>query len=168
MQLKMDLTPSKEKKLALLAHSSILLTFIVAVTTNGFATLIPILIPFFIWFAYRDRSDYVAFHALQATVYQFASILLFGAFAVGLAIVLLLVWLIVAILSFFIVGLVLIPVAVLLTVLTSTLLAVFPLVSLGYGLVATWEVYARSDFRYRWIADWIENKSPESIEIRSL
>ena len=70
--------------------------------------------------------------------------------------------------SFFIVGLVLIPVAVLLTVVISTALAIFPLVSLGYGLVATWEVYNRTDFRYQWIADWLEDKFDVKFEVHTV
>lgn len=152
-------TPNKrERNLAALAHASILLTFAVAATTGGIGTLLPILIPFFLWLQYRHRSPYVAFHALQATVFQLlllASLLLFGT-VVGL--VLGLVWAVTIILSLFIVGVILIPVAVVLTLLAITIFILLPLVGLAYGLIAAWEVYNKGNFHYQWVATWLESR----------
>lgn len=146
----------RERKLAILAHSSILLTFLVAVTTGGIGILAAVLVPFFIWLTNRERSPYIAFHALQATLYQIAIISLFLGLAGVLITILVIVWLITALLSMFIVGLLLVPVAILLTLIAIVILAAYPLAGLGYGLVAAWEVYNTNTFRYQWIADWLE------------
>ena len=152
-------TPSiEERKLAILAHSSILLTFLIAITTGGIGVLAAVLAPFFIWLTYRERSTYVAFHALQATLYQIVLIGLFLALAGVLATLLAVVWIITALLSIFIVGLILVPVAILLTLIAAAILAAFPLAGLAYGLAAAWQVYNTDHFRYRWIADWLESR----------
>ena len=149
---------SQERNWAMLAHGSVLITFIVSVVTSGMGVLIPVLVPFFIWLAYRDRSPYVAFHALQATLYQLAAIALITALGIGLAVALFVIWAVVVVLSFFVVGIVLIPVAAILTAVVGVILAILPLVGLGYGLIAAWEVYNRTEFRYQWIADWLEDR----------
>jgi hypothetical protein len=148
----------EERKLAILAHGSILLTFLLAVTTGGVGVLAAVLVPFFIWLLYRDRSPYIAFHALQATLYQMALISLFLALAGVVAIILLMAWVITAALSILLIGLLLVPIAVGITAIAGVLLAAFPLAGLAYGLVAAWEVYNTNNFRYRWIADWLEQK----------
>lgn len=148
----------EERKLAILAHGSILFTFLLAVTTGGAGALAAVLVPFFIWLLYRDRSPYVAFHALQATLYQIALISLFLALAGVVVIILAIAWVITAALSILIVGLLLVPIAVVITIIAGLLLAAFPLAGLAYGLVAAWEVYNTHNFRYRWIADWLEQR----------
>lgn len=158
MHSELPVVTPQEKKLAILAHGSILITFIVSVMTSGMGVLVPVLIPFFIWLVYREKSPYIAFHALQATVYQLAAIVLIAALGLGLAVILIIIWAVVAILSIFIVGIVLIPIAVVLTAVVGIVLTILPLVGLGYGLIAAWEVYNRSDFRYQWIADWLESR----------
>lgn len=158
MQTKFEMVTSEEKKLAIVAHSSILLTFVIAMTTGGIGVLAAVLVPFFIWLVKRDRSPYVAFHALQATLYQIALMGLFLALAGVVGTVLVLAWLITAVLSLVVVGVVLIPVAIVLSVVGGILLAVFPLAGLAYGLAGAWEVYNTYNFRYQYIADWLENR----------
>jgi uncharacterized Tic20 family protein len=148
----------EERKIAVLAHASILLTFLVSVTTGGLGVLAVMLVPLFIWFYYRDRSSYIASHALQATAYQVALLILFLALTLALGLVLATVWVITGLLSIILVGLILVPVAGVLTLLAGLVLAAFPLVGLAYGLVAAWEVYNERDFRYRWLADWLETR----------
>lgn len=148
----------EERKLAILAHSSILLTFLLTVTTGGVGVLAAVLVPFFIWLLYRDRSPYIAFHALQATLYQMALISLFLALAGVVATILIIAWVITVALSILLIGLLLVPIAVGITVIAGLLLAAFPLAGLAYGLVAAWEVYNTNNFRYRWIADWLEQR----------
>lgn len=158
MQTTFQSPTAEERKLAILAHGSILLTFLLAVTTGGTGVLAAVLVPFFIWLLYRDRSPYIAFHALQATLYQMALISLFLALAGVVAIILLMAWVITAALSILLIGLLLVPIAVGITVIAGVLLAAFPLTGLAYGLAATWEVYNTNNFRYRWIADWLEQR----------
>jgi len=158
MQTTFETPTLEDRRLAILAHGSILLTFLIAVTTGGIGTLVGVLVPFFIWLIYRDRSPYVAFHALQATLYQIGLISLFLAVALMAAIILAVAWVITALLSALIVGLILVPVAILLTVIAALVLATFPLAGLAYGLAAAWEVYNSDHFRYQWVADWLEQR----------
>nr|NIP26479.1 DUF4870 domain-containing protein [Phycisphaerae bacterium]NIX30294.1 DUF4870 domain-containing protein [Phycisphaerae bacterium] len=102
----------EERKLAILAHGSILLTFLLTVTTGGVGVLAAVLVPFFIWLLYRDRSPYIAFHALQATLYQMALISLFLALAGVVATILIIAWVITVALSILLIGLLLVPIAV--------------------------------------------------------
>ena len=150
----------EERNIAVLAHASILLTFLLAVTIGGLGTLLATLIPLFMWLYYRGRSTYIAYHALQATCYQAALLLLFLALGGVLGLILAAVWVVTILLIMVVVGLVLVPIAALLTLLAALILAVVPLGGLAYGLIAAWEVYNHRNFRYRWIADWLEARLP--------
>lgn len=65
---------SDERILAALAHASILLS----VVTSGLGGIVAALV---IWLVQRDRSRYVAFQALQATIYQLVGTIVLGALA---------------------------------------------------------------------------------------
>lgn len=152
-------TPTtEEKRMAVLAHSSILLTFVIGVTSSGIGTLFTMLIPLFIWVGYRDRSSYVAFHALQATVYQLAlaTFILVAGMVTGT--VLALVWVIIGLLSLVLVGLLLIPIGVIASIIAALILGLIPLAGLAYGLVGAWEVYNTGNFSYRWVAPWLNSR----------
>jgi len=158
MQTSFQTATTDERRMAALAHGSILLTFVVSVTTGGLATLAAVLVPLFIWFLYRERSAYVAFHALQATVFQLALLALSLAATVAVGAVLVVVWVVTGLLSLLLVGVLLVPVAIVLSVVGGLAVALIPLAGLGYGLFGAWEVYNGADFRYRWVADWLENR----------
>ncbi|NJL93281.1 MAG: DUF4870 domain-containing protein [Anaerolineae bacterium] len=59
-----------ERLWAALAHGSTVITIAVGVATGGIATLFALLIPLGIYLAFRQRSEFVARHALQAFVAQ--------------------------------------------------------------------------------------------------
>jgi uncharacterized protein len=149
----------QEKNLAMLAHGSILLTFIVAIVTGGLGTLIAALFPLVLWYAYRDKSRYVAFHAMQATLFQLAVIGLTLLAAVVVGIVLALAWVITGLLVLVLIGLLLIPVALLLTVVLGLVLPIIPLAALGYGLLGVWEIYNGRDFEYYRLAEWLNQQN---------
>ncbi len=152
-------TPTEdERKIAALAHASVLLTFIVAVTTGGIGTLVIMLIPLFIWIGYKDRSPFVAFHALQSTLFQLGMLCALLGATIVLGAVLTAAWVITGLLSIVLVGLLLIPLALLLTAVAGVLLVTLPLVGLGYGLLGAWQVYNGDNFRYYWIADWLDTR----------
>jgi len=67
-------TSSDERTMAALAHGSILL----GILTSGIGGIVAALV---IWLTQRDKSRYVAFQALQATIYQLVGIIVFGALA---------------------------------------------------------------------------------------
>src|SRR5262245_25383428 len=60
----------EERLWAAVAHGSVWITFITGFLTAGFSIPVSVFIPLVIYFMFRKRSDYVAFHALQAFVLQ--------------------------------------------------------------------------------------------------
>lgn len=130
-----------ELTMAALAHAGILLGLI----TNGLGG---IAVALAIWLYERERSAWVSFQALQALVFQLAllAVTLLAGGAVGVA------WAVVGVLAALIVGLCLIPPALVLTL----LLAVIPLGGLVYGLYAAYETYNGREFRYWLVADFLE------------
>jgi uncharacterized Tic20 family protein len=158
-----EIGPSSNERLwAALAHASVLLTFILGIATGGLAVVIFALVPLVIWLAFRDKSRFVAFHALQATVFQLGAL----AAWVGLAIVgvalLIPAWIITVLLMVILIGFLLLPLTLVLTVALPTALVVMPLAVLVYGLYAALEVYAGREFRYWLVADWIEKRGVQS------
>jgi uncharacterized Tic20 family protein len=86
-----------------------------------------------IWFVYRDRSERVSFHAPQSALYQLAWALILAVW-----------WTITALLTAIIVGLLLIPVMI--------VLSVVPFVHMAY---AAYKINQGIDYRYPFVADLI-------------
>ncbi len=144
--------------MAALAHVSILITFLIGVGSGGLGAVLGVLIPLAIWYSYRDRSTYTANQALHATVYQVASILAVLAFAAVGAILVVVGWTVAGALAAIVIGLCLMPFALLVTLLLVVGVFALPIVSLIYGLYATYETYAGRDFRYKWVSDWVDKQ----------
>ena len=153
---------SNERIWAALAHASVLLTFILGVTTGGLAVVVGALVPLIIWLAFRDRSRYVTFHAMQATVFQLASVVAWiGLLIVGV-VVLIPTWIVTILLLVVLIGFLLLPVVLVLTIAIPVALVLMPLAVLVYGLYGAFEVYGGRNFRYWLIADWIEKRGVKS------
>ena len=116
-----QLGPGDERTWGLLAHLSVLLNLI-----TGFAGPIAALV---IYLVYKDRSRFVAYHALQSAIFQ-----LIWWFGGGVLIGVM--WAIVGTLSAIVIGVVLIPIAVILTL----VFALLPLGALIYGIVGAVQV----------------------------
>jgi uncharacterized protein len=115
-----------ERMWSMLAHLSVLLSIITGIG-GPIAALV-------IWLVYKDKSQRVAFHALQSLWYQVTWI-----------VILFVGWTITGILSLVVIGLLLIPVM---------LLATFvPLVHMCY---AAYKVNQGVDYRYPVIADMVD------------
>ncbi len=145
--------------MAALAHASILVTFIIGVGSGGLGAILGVLIPLAIWYSYRDKSVYTANQALHATVYQVACVLAVLALAVVGAILVVVGWTVSGALAAVIIGLCLMPFALLVTLLLVAAVLVLPIVQLVYGLYAAYETYQGREFRYRWVADWVDQQS---------
>ena len=145
--------------MAALAHASILVTFIIGVGSGGLGAILGVLIPLAIWYSYRDKSVYTANQALHATVYQVACVLAVLALAVVGAILVVVGWTVSGALAAVIIGLCLMPFALLVTLLFVIAILVLPIVQLVYGLYAAYETYQGRDFRYRWVADWVDQQN---------
>ena len=117
------MSPQDERTWSIVAHLSVL---------AGLVGLMP-LGALIIWLVYKDRSRRVGFHALQSLWFQIAWLVIL---VVG--------WFVTFVLSFVLVGLLLIPVMLL----TS-------LVPFVHGCYAAYKVSQGVDYRYPFIADRI-------------
>lgn len=132
------LSPADERLWAMLAHLSVLLNLV-----TGF---LGVAVALLIYLVYRDRSRYVAYQALQALIFQ----LVFwggGGLLIGL------VWAVVGLLSAVLVGLLLIPFAIIATI----ALTAFPVIAVIYGVIGAVQCNNGEDFRYWLIGDWALN-----------
>lgn len=144
--------------MAALAHASILITFLIGVGSGGLGAIVGVLIPLAIWYSYRDKSTYTANQALQATAYQVASVLAVLAFAVIGAILVVIGWTVSGALTAVLIGLCLLPFALLMTLLLVAGVIVLIFAVPIYGLYAAYETYQGRDFRYKWVSDWIDQQ----------
>jgi len=148
----------EEKLWSAVAHGSVWVTFLLSAPTSGVSLPFVVFVPLAIYFLFRSRSDFVAFHALQAFVLQLVcTIGALTVFLVGGA-----VWLIglviAALLMTLLIGFVLLPLWVLVGILVSIVLAVLPLIGLVLATVATVRVYRGGDFRYPFIGEWVDRQ----------
>ena len=127
---------SSERNWALFAHLSILLNLITGI-------LGPI-VALIIYLVYRDRSRYIAYQSLQSTIFQLITWIGLGLLIGG-------IWLVTGALSIFLIGLLLVPFALLATV----FLLIVPLASLIYGVIAGIKCSQGENFQYWLIGDWV-------------
>jgi uncharacterized protein len=120
--------PKDENTWSALAHLSVFL--------NLFTGLLGPVAALVIWLMYKDRSPRVTFHALQSALYQLAWIVIL---AVG--------WTVAAFLTIILVGFLLFPVMIVLTLV--------PFVHMAY---AAYKVNQGVDYRYPWVADLLERE----------
>lgn len=128
------LSPADERTWAMLAHLSVLV--------NLFTAILGPVVAFIIYIVYRDRSRYVAYHALQSLVLQLI-VWVGGGIIIGAA------WTIAGILSAVVIGLLLMPFA--------CLLSFVPLVAPIYGIIGAIKTSQGEDFKYWLIGDWVRN-----------
>lgn len=117
-----------ERTWSMLAHLSVLLNLITGIG-GPIAALV-------IWLVYKDRSSRVAFHALQSLWYQ-----------VAWAVILFVGWTATFILSFILIGFLLIPV-----------MLVVSLVPFVHQCYAAYKVNQGVDYRYPVIADMVDKE----------
>lgn len=129
----------EERQWAMLAHLSILLNLLTGLGGPVAALLI--------YLVYRERSRYVAFHALQSLVFQLIAWVGGGALAAILAAL-------ATLLTAVVIGLFLWPVA--------CLVGLVPLAALGYGIIAGVACSRGEDFRYWLVGDWVANTFVET------
>ena len=125
------MSPQEERTWSVLAHLSVLVNLITGIG-GPIAALV-------IWLVYKDKSQRVAFHALQSLWYQVAWIVILS---VG--------WIITSILTVItlgILGFVLIP-----------LMVIISLVPLIHQCYAAYKVSQGVDYRYPVIADMIDRR----------
>jgi hypothetical protein len=126
------MSPSEERTWAMLAHLSVVVNLF-----TGFFGPIAALV---IYLLFRDRSRYVAYHSLQSFINQLI-------WWVGGGTIIAIAWAISGVLSFFIVGLFLLPFACLFTFM--------PIVSVVQGVVGAVQTSQGQDYKYWWVGDWV-------------
>jgi uncharacterized membrane protein len=141
--------PTDDWTAAALAHASILLTATLG-TAGGIGVPVGLAVPLVMVLGYRKQSRFVAFHALQAFVYQLAGVLIVAALGglVGAA------WAVSGSLTMVLVGFALMPFAV-----SLTLLLVGAVIAwIVYGLYAAYQVYQGRNLHYWLIGDYLERE----------
>lgn len=147
-----------ERLWAAIAHASVWITFLTAFATAGFSVPLSIFVPLVIYFVFRNKSDYVTFHALQAFVIQLLgtvgamALLVVGGIAwfVGLVVALLLMVVLI--------GFILTPLWGLVGVVLLLGVVALPFVMLMFGTMAAIQTYNGRDYRYPYIARWVDRQ----------
>jgi len=152
-----EMKRTDEWTVAALAHTSVLLAPILSVA-GGIGALAGPVVALAIYFGYRGRSRFVAFHALQSFAYQVSGLLIYLVLVAALTVWVALAWTVSGLLSVVLIGVLLMPFALFLTLLTVFLLLGVPLGWIGYGLYAAYLVYQGHNFHYRLIGEWLERE----------
>lgn len=122
---------SEEKNWAMLAHLSALVNLLTGVLGPVVAGVI--------YLSWKDRSRYVAYHALQSLVMQLI-VWVAGGTIVAIA------WTVTGVLTAVLIGLCLIPFAIALTLI--------PAIAPIYAIIAGIQTSQGADFKYWLIGDW--------------
>lgn len=141
---------------AALAHASILVTLLVGLLSGGALAVVGLLIPALIWYAFRLKSEYVVDQARQAFLFQVAGFVALLILALLGSVLVVGGWTVSAALSIVIIGLLLLPIMLILTLLWAALFVALPIGQVVYGCYAALEAYHGRPFRYWWIADLID------------
>jgi uncharacterized Tic20 family protein len=137
-----------ERRWATLAHLSALLTAGLGLWTGGAGGVLALLLPLGLYVYFRERAPYVAFHALQSTVFQAAGAITLVVGGVAAALGLMALWLLTAGLSVVIVGLLLLPFTFTLTVMAVLAGVGLPVTGLAYVLRGAYQSYHGERFEY--------------------
>ena len=141
-----------ERNWASLAHLTALLTVLVGLSTSGVGAVLALLVPLGMYLYFGGRSRYVAFHALQSTVFQAAGAVLYVLLGGTLAAAIAAAWVVSGVLTVVLVGLALMPFALVLTLLGGYALVAIPLLWLGYSLIGAYRTYNGERFEYPLVA----------------
>jgi hypothetical protein len=127
----MEIT-KEESTWAMIAHLSNLV--------NLFTGFLGPVIAIVIYFSFRDRSKYISNQAMQSFIFQMLAVILCGVMAIF-------AWIVTGLLSIVIVGICLIPFAIILTLV--------PIGAMIYSIVAAIETGSGKPFQYVLIGNWI-------------
>ena len=128
------LSQSDERTWAMLAHLSVLV--------NLFTGVLGPVVALIIYLMFANRSKYVAYHAMQSFLFQ-----LVVWYGIGI------LWGIVGLLSAVLIGVILIPLACILTPILLLGMAIAPI----YGIWGAVQTSQGQDFQYWWVGSWVRN-----------
>lgn len=141
---------------AAIAHASALVTVLFGILTGGALCLVGPIVPLVIWLVFRERSPFVARHALQATLFQALVVILTALVGVLGLILVAAAWVGAGVLLAAVVGVCLIPVALALTLLWIMATLGLPVAALVYACYGAYEVVEGRDFRYWLVGNWVK------------
>jgi len=123
-----------ERNWAMLAHLTALLTVGVAAATGGVGYVVALVVPLVMYLYFAGQSRYVAYHALQATVFQALAGILYVLLAGLVGVTLAAAWTVTGVLSVILIGLLLLPLALGVTLLGAAQLVGLPVLGLACTL----------------------------------
>lgn len=147
-----------ERKWAAIAHSSSLLTALLGIFSGGALVLLTMFVPLFIYFSFRKRSEFVAFHALQAFTIQLVGTIGWVALIVVGTIAWVALLIVAALLILVLVGIVLLPLVILAGIVFYVLSLALPLGMVIYSVIAAVETHAGRNYRIPYISRWVESQ----------
>lgn len=150
-----------EKLWAAIAHASSLLTIGMLVVSAGLGSLLTLFIPLAIYLVYRHKSEFVAYHALQAFVAQAVGSIGVMVLLTAGTIVFIVLTLISLVLMLVVVGFVLLPIVVILGLVALGAILLLPLVILVLSMIAAVEAWDGRYYKYPWIGDWVDTNMYE-------
>lgn len=154
---------------ATLAHAMGPVMFLLWMLGDGPAWLLPLAITAGIYFYHQNKSALVRHHARQALTLQVLGsfgwmALLLSGFAIWIIALLMSLVLILVL-----VGLLLAPIVLVAGPLFFLMTLVLPLSAFVLGIVGAWETWQGRDFRYPYLADWLDKhlgqNSPKAITV---
>jgi uncharacterized Tic20 family protein len=128
------LSQSDERTWAMVAHLSVLANLV-----TGFLGPVAALV---IYFVFKDRSRYVAYHSMQSFVFQLIW-WVGGGLLVGAA------WMLTSVLAAVVIGILCIP--------FTCIFSALPLVALIYGVIGGIQTNQGQDFKYWLVGDWVRS-----------
>ncbi|MEI7848709.1 MAG: DUF4870 domain-containing protein [Chloroflexota bacterium] len=131
--LPLPMSEAEEHNWAMLAHLSVLV--------NLFTGVLGPVVALIIYLMFAKRSRYVAYHAMQSFLFQ-----LIVWYGMGI------MWGIVGLLCMLIIGIILLPLACVLTPILLIGMAIAPI----YGIIGAVKTSQGQDFKYWLIGDWVQ------------
>jgi uncharacterized Tic20 family protein len=152
-----------ERKWAAIAHGSTLLTALLGVISGGALVLLTMFVPLFIYFSFRKRSEFVAFHALQAFTIQLVGTIGWIALLVVGTLTWVALLIVSALLILVLIGIVLLPLVILAFPIFVVLSLALPLGMVIYSVIAVVETRAGRNYHIPYISDWVESQMYSSV-----
>lgn len=151
-------TTSDERLWAALAHASIWLTVLAGAFSGGMLLPLTVFIPLVIYFVFRTKSNFVAFHSLQAFVLQLVAtigVAVFGLVGVVVAVIALLI---IIVLCLVLIGFVLLPVWLGVTALGGLVVSLLPVAGVILSTIAAIETYNGRDYSLPFIGRFVDRQ----------
>ena len=148
----------EEQTWAAIAHGSALLTIAVGMATASFGSLLTLFIPLAIYFVYREKSEFVARHALQAFAAQVVGVIGFVVLLLSVVAVWVPLLILSALLIILLVGIILFPLVLLAGLLAIGLSFLLPFGLLVYSAIAAVEAWNGHNYNYPWLGDWVDDQ----------